>query len=81
MESTRVLGVGLGVFFISLFWFVALLLSLMLYRVRAVWPLIFTCLAALLTAILPALPRESINCNEPDCSSNVLTTATAFKVF
>ncbi len=57
--AVRVLGfdVGLGVFFITFLWFVALILIVIFYRIQTVLSLVFTCLAAVLTAIFLALPR------------------------
>jgi hypothetical protein len=57
--AIRVLGfdVGLGVFLITFLWFVALVLIVIFYRIQTIISLIFTCLAAVLTAIFLALPR------------------------
>lgn len=80
MESTRVFGVGLGVFFIAFVWFIALFLSLIIYRVRAMWALILTGAAAAFTAVLPALPRESMSCNDPECTTSLVKPIAALKV-
>lgn len=58
MAGNRILGVGWGVFILAAVWCLALVLGLIFYRVRAVLTLIFTSSAALLTAILLALPRS-----------------------
>lgn len=55
--SNRVLGVGWGVFIIAAAWCLALVLGLVFYRVRAILFLVFTSSAAILSAILLALPR------------------------
>lgn len=57
--AIRVFGfdVGLGVFFILVLWLIALTLIVIFCRIRTVLSLIFTCVAAVLTAIFLALPR------------------------
>lgn len=73
MESTRIFGVGLGVFFISFLWASALILSLIFYRVRPVLSLTFTCFAAALTAVFLALPRAGQN-DELDVTTNSISS-------
>ena len=55
----RVLGVGWGVFIIATVWSLALVLSILFYRVRALVSLVFTSSAVILSAIFLALPRAS----------------------
>lgn len=74
MDSTRVFGVGLGVFLISLLWFSALVLSLIFYRIRPFLSLVFTCLATALTAVFLALPRAGQNDVLIGSSINILST-------
>ena len=64
--ASRVLGVGLGVFLIAFLWFIALALSLIFYRIRTALSLIFTCMAAVFTAVFLALPRADHSEDQED---------------
>lgn len=78
MDSSRILGVGLGVFFIALLWFITLFSSIVLYRIRPTLPLILTGLAAVLTAVILAIPKVA----KKDLlySSNSSNSSPIFKV-
>lgn len=59
--STRILGVGIGVFIIAFVWSLALILSVLLYRLRVLFAVILTASAAIITAVLFSIPFEDEN--------------------
>ena len=56
--GARVFGVGIGVVLVAFIWFMALLMSLLFHRIRTILTLVFTGTAAIMTAILLAVPLD-----------------------
>ena len=86
----RVLGVGLGVFLIAFIWFVALVLSLFFHRIRTIFTLAFTGAAAVLSAILLAIPldyrgitpqTDSLTTETPQVTFQFFNNSTFFSYF
>ena len=86
----RVLGVGLGVFLIAFIWFVALVLSLFFHRIRTIFTLAFTGAAAVLSAILLAIPldyrgitpqTDSLTTETPQVTFQFFNNSTIFFLF
>ena len=59
--SSRILGVGIGVFIIAFIWSLALILSVLLYRLRVLFAFVLSASAAIITAILFSIPFEDEN--------------------